>query len=146
MTGFSNLSSYSLIFCNRVSICHCILAVQSSVYSIASCVNSIKHVVFNYLIVNPDNNTFAGIVYSEDMTQKTLGYMQLKIRWLLWFIEKRCKTVYLLKILWISIKLSHFISNWLTTYWGSCKFIKLNIKLTKKIFINGLFRYKLLRI
>ena len=33
---------------------------------------SIKLVVFNYLIVNPVNNTVASIVYSENMTQKSL--------------------------------------------------------------------------
>ena len=55
------------------------LAVQSLVYSIASCVNSIKHYVFNYLIVNPVNNAVAGIVVSENMTQKSLGFMQLEI-------------------------------------------------------------------
>ena len=49
------------------------LAVKSYVYSI-------KHVVFIYLIVNPANNTVAGIVYNENMTQKILGYMQFEIR------------------------------------------------------------------
>ena len=34
--------------------------------------NSIEHVVFNYLIVNPVNNTVAGIVYNENMTQMCL--------------------------------------------------------------------------
>ena len=55
------------------------LALQSYVYYIASCINSIKHVVFNYLIVNPVNNTVAVIVYSENMTQKSLCYMQLEM-------------------------------------------------------------------
>ena len=35
--------------------------------------------MFNYLIVNPVNNTVSVIVYSENMTQKSLRYMQLEM-------------------------------------------------------------------